>query len=88
MNGRAQTVVCATPITRQRKQRLERRANLLPKPEQKQLDFATDSPLIGYARVSKAEGQELAPQLSALEAAGCRRVYEEKARAAVGTARN
>jgi DNA invertase Pin-like site-specific DNA recombinase len=42
-------------------------------------DLATDSTLIGYARVSKAEGQELAPQLNALEAAGCRLVYEEKA---------
>jgi len=29
--------------------------------------------------VSKAAGQELALQLNALEAAGCRRVYEEKA---------
>jgi len=79
VSGRAQTIVYAAPITHQGKQRLGRRANLLPKSEQKQQDSATDSTLIGYARVSKAEGQELGPQLSALEAAGCRRVYEEKA---------
>jgi DNA invertase Pin-like site-specific DNA recombinase len=35
--------------------------------------------LIGYARVSKTEDQDIAPQIEALEAAGCKRVYEEKA---------
>ncbi|WP_353728564.1 recombinase family protein [Mesorhizobium sp.] len=35
--------------------------------------------LIGYARVSKSEEQDITPQISALEAAGCTRVYEEKA---------
>jgi DNA invertase Pin-like site-specific DNA recombinase len=35
--------------------------------------------LIGYARVSKNEDQHIAPQIDALEAAGCTRVYEEKA---------
>ncbi|TIS62300.1 MAG: recombinase family protein [Mesorhizobium sp.] len=37
------------------------------------------SVLIGYARVSKSEEQDITPQISALEAAGCTRVYEEKA---------
>lgn len=35
--------------------------------------------LIGYARVSKTEDQDIAPQIEALEVAGCKRVYEEKA---------
>ena len=34
--------------------------------------------LLGYARVSKAEDQDTAPQIEALEAAGCQRVYEER----------
>ena len=34
--------------------------------------------LLGYARVSKAEDQDPAPQIESLEAAGCRRVYEER----------
>jgi DNA invertase Pin-like site-specific DNA recombinase len=46
---------------------------------QKQQDSATKSALVGYARVSKTEGQDLTPQLDALDAAGCRRIYEEKA---------
>jgi DNA invertase Pin-like site-specific DNA recombinase len=33
--------------------------------------------LIGYARVSKGDGQSTAPQLKALRAAGCRRIFEE-----------
>ena len=33
--------------------------------------------LFGYARVSKAEDQDTVPQIEALEAAGCQRVYEE-----------
>jgi DNA invertase Pin-like site-specific DNA recombinase len=39
----------------------------------------TKTSLIGYARVSKAEGQDLGIQVAALEAAGCQRIYEEKA---------
>jgi DNA invertase Pin-like site-specific DNA recombinase len=35
--------------------------------------------LLGYARVSKADDQDAAAQVSALKAAGCTRVYEEKA---------
>jgi DNA invertase Pin-like site-specific DNA recombinase len=35
--------------------------------------------LLGYARVSKADDQDTATQVSALKAAGCERVYEEKA---------
>lgn len=35
--------------------------------------------LIGYARVSKTEDQDIAPQINALDAAGCKRVYDEKA---------
>ena len=35
--------------------------------------------LLGYARVSKADDQDTAGQVSALQAAGCVRVYEERA---------
>jgi DNA invertase Pin-like site-specific DNA recombinase len=35
--------------------------------------------LFGYARVSKADDQDTAAQVDALKAAGCRRVFEEKA---------
>jgi DNA invertase Pin-like site-specific DNA recombinase len=40
---------------------------------------ATLSALLGYARVSKAEDQDTQPQIVALEAANCRRIFEEKA---------
>lgn len=33
--------------------------------------------LLGYARVSKSEDQETAPQIRALKKAGCKRVFEE-----------
>lgn len=51
----------------------------MPNLGQKQRNNATEPVLIGYARVSRAEGQDPAPQVSALEAAGCRRIHEEKA---------
>jgi DNA invertase Pin-like site-specific DNA recombinase len=35
--------------------------------------------LLGYARISKADDQDTAVQVDALKAAGCRRVFEEKA---------
>lgn len=35
--------------------------------------------LVGYARVSKADAQDLAPQLRALKEAGCKRIHEERA---------
>ena len=35
--------------------------------------------LIGYARVSKSETQETAPQIRALKDAGCTRLFEEAA---------
>ena len=34
--------------------------------------------LLGYARVSKADDQDTAAQVSALKAAGCTRVYERQ----------
>ncbi len=34
--------------------------------------------LLGYARVSKAEGQDTRAQVDALRAAGCERIYEER----------
>jgi DNA invertase Pin-like site-specific DNA recombinase len=40
---------------------------------------ATHAALLGYARVSKAEDQDTQPQIMALEAANCRRIFEEKA---------
>jgi DNA invertase Pin-like site-specific DNA recombinase len=35
--------------------------------------------LLGYARISKADDQDTTAQVDALKAAGCRRVFEEKA---------
>ena len=46
---------------------------------QKQQKNAASAKLLGYARVSKVEDQDTAPQIEALEAAGCTRVYEEHA---------
>lgn len=60
-------------------QRVSPRANRLPNVSQRQLNNATEPVLIGYARVSRAEGQDLALQVGALEAAGCRRIHEERA---------
>ena len=79
MTRRAQTIVCTTPVRPQAKQRLVRRVNRLPNDRERQQGNATQPILIGYARVSRAEGQDLTPQVSALEAAGCRRIHEERA---------
>ncbi len=35
--------------------------------------------LLGYARVSKSEDQNTRPQINALEAAGCKLIFEERA---------
>jgi DNA invertase Pin-like site-specific DNA recombinase len=35
--------------------------------------------LLGYARVSKSEDQQTAPQIRALETAGCKKIFEEAA---------
>jgi DNA invertase Pin-like site-specific DNA recombinase len=35
--------------------------------------------LLGYARVSKADGQDIAAQAKALREAGCKRIFEEQA---------
>ena len=78
-NERAQTVVCAASRPVQQKQRAIRRTKLLPNDMQKQQINAASPKLLGYARVSKAEDQDTAPQIEALEAAGCTRFYEEHA---------
>ena len=76
--GRAQTIVSTAPKAPQQKQRDIRRTKLLPNREQTQQRNAASPVLLGYARVSKAEDQDTAPQIEALEAAGCQRVYEER----------
>ncbi|WP_284255912.1 recombinase family protein [Acidocella aquatica] len=76
--GRAQTIVCAPSQPPQEKQGDSRRIKLLPNITQKQQKNAASPTLLGYARVSKAEDQDPAPQIEALEAAGCKRVYDER----------
>jgi DNA invertase Pin-like site-specific DNA recombinase len=76
--GRAQTIVSTAPKALQEKQRDSRRTNLLPNRGQTQQRNAALPALLGYARVSKAEDQDTAPQIEALHAAGCQRVYEER----------
>jgi len=76
--GRAQTFVCAAPKAPAQKQGGSRRTKLLPNLPQKQQTNATSPALLGYARVSKAEDQDTAPQIESLHAAGCQRVYEER----------
>lgn len=76
---RAQTFVCTTPAVPPQKQTSERHKNLSPNETQTQQSKATISALLGYARVSRAEDQDTGPQIEALEAAGCRRIFEEKA---------
>ncbi len=48
-------------------------------PRRRNTPKATSAALLGYARVSKAEDQDTRPQIEALEAANCRRIFEEKA---------
>jgi DNA invertase Pin-like site-specific DNA recombinase len=79
MTGRAQTIVCTASERPKAKQHVVQRKNRLPNNSEKQLNNATEPVLIGYARVSRAEGQDLAPQVGALEAAGCRSIHEERA---------
>jgi DNA invertase Pin-like site-specific DNA recombinase len=79
MTGRAQTIVCTASERPKAKQSVAPRKNRLPNKPEKQPNNATKPILIGYARVSRAEGQDLAPQVGALEAAGCRRIHEERA---------
>lgn len=79
MTGRAQTIVCTAHAQPQAKQSVVPRKNRLPNKPEKQPGNATEPVLIGYARVSRTENQDLTPQVDALEAAGCRRIHEERA---------
>jgi len=85
VSRRAQTIVYATPKRPPRKQRVVARANRLPNCREKQQDFAAKSQLIGHARVSKTDGQDLAPQISALVVAGCIGSMRKRRRVATGT---
>jgi Resolvase, N terminal domain len=76
---RAQTIVCTAPARPQAKQVVAPRKKQLPNRPEKQLNNATEPVLIGYARVLRVEGQDLALQVTALAAAGCRRIHEERA---------
>ena len=76
---RAQTIVCTAPAQPQAEQSGAPRKNRLPRKPEKQPYNATEPVLIGYARVSRTEGQDLALQVGALEAAGCQRIHEERA---------
>jgi hypothetical protein len=59
-------------------QRLAFRSILLPNRRRLATEKTTIM-LLGYARVSKAEDQETAPQIRALKKAGCKKVFEEAA---------
>jgi DNA invertase Pin-like site-specific DNA recombinase len=76
--GRAQTNVYAASKPPQQKQHPTRRKKQLPNQDQRQQKNATSPALLGYARVSRTEDQDTAPQIEALHAAGCQRVYEER----------
>jgi DNA invertase Pin-like site-specific DNA recombinase len=64
---------------RDQEQQLAPRETLLPNRGPRQQDCATAAMLLGYARVSKADAQDTAAQVGSLKAAGCRRIYEERA---------
>jgi DNA invertase Pin-like site-specific DNA recombinase len=64
---------------REHKQWLAAREMLLPNRRQWQPNCATPTMLLGYARVSKADDQDTAVQTGTLKAAGCTRVFEERA---------
>lgn len=76
---RAQTVVGATIQQPAEKQHVTPRTNLLRSDLSSQQEKAATAALLGYARVSKAEDQDTSLQIEALEAAGCRRIFEERA---------
>ncbi len=76
--GLAQTIVSAAPEPPQEKQWGARRTKLLAKDKQTQQKNAASPGLLGYARVSKAEDQDTALQIEALEAVGCHRIYKER----------
>lgn len=76
---RAQTFVCATSAEPPQKQASGCSNNLSPNSKQTQQNNATTAALLGYARVSKAEDQDTGLQIEVLEAAGCRRIFEERA---------
>lgn len=75
----AQTIVCATENPAEQKQGVDACVTLLPNGDKRQQDSATSCLRLGYARVSKMDQQDTAAQVEALKAAGCSRVYEEKA---------
>lgn len=52
--------------------------NLLPNRRRLATENATTM-LLGYARVSKSEDQETAPQIRALKKVGCKKIFEEAA---------
>jgi DNA invertase Pin-like site-specific DNA recombinase len=74
----AQTSVCATIRIVTIFQGLALCAILLPNANDWQQEKATLM-LLGYARVSKSDDQETAPQIRALKEAGCKKVFEETA---------
>src|SRR5205823_8002394 len=74
----AQTNVCATVWDFTVFQGLAFCLILLPNTNVWQQEKATLM-LLGYARVSKSDGQKTAPQIRALKEAGCKKIFEESA---------
>ena len=70
--GRAQTIVSTAPKAPQKKQQGLRRTKLLPNKAQTQQKNAASSILLGYARVSKAENQDTAPQMRTERRLSCK----------------